>query len=198
MLRQDSKIVGTLTVAGQPSVAPPSRSAFTQCGGDGKAKAQELSDARKWLVDLKPGTIPEKISDVTYSRASGAGGIPLYCIRNVCLWRLSCRTNSKARLLTPLKDLLPLVPKPLHASIHSSRYYIKDDDSIIITSERSKRASKNRDDCLRKQMVMLMDIGKQVVYVFQDGFLKEQNLLLEGRYDHSLACLLRLPWAPRY
>ena len=171
MLRQTTKALGTLSITSQlPSLLLLSRQASTQRRPEDRTE-KEISQARKWLTELGRQTIPERISKVTYSRCFGAGGqhvnklveffyLTLAAISAV----VACiRTNSKARLSTSLKDLLPRFPKPLHDRTRDDRYYARLTDSIIITLERTRSARDNRHDCFRKQLMMLKNIGQEVI-----------------------------------
>jgi peptidyl-tRNA hydrolase ICT1 len=48
--------------------------AFASKCGPSEYSEEDLAAARKWLTDLNPDTIPQSLSEITFSRSSGPGG----------------------------------------------------------------------------------------------------------------------------
>lgn len=140
---------------------------FASSDSKGKAKSadEDMAEARRWLSDLDPETIPKSISQVTFDKGSGQGdknklvqAPAAKCDRTKA--HLASSNHSKARLQTPLEKLLPLIPKPLHESIRRHRNYAKKSHSLLFTSEEGKRQKESRDACFRKQHATLQELGK--------------------------------------
>ncbi|OJD18545.1 hypothetical protein AJ78_01461 [Emergomyces pasteurianus Ep9510] len=112
---------------------------------------EELGEARIWLSQLTPRTIPRNIGDISYSRSSGPGG------QNVN------KVNSKATLKIPLPSILRLVPRALHAEIRSSRYTAERSDSLVIQSDETRKQTKNLDLCFQKLQELLVTAGRAAI-----------------------------------
>ncbi|EGD84662.2 hypothetical protein H112_08376 [Trichophyton rubrum D6] len=115
------------------------------------ASDDELRAARTWLAQLTADTIPRSICAVSFSRSSGPGG------QNVN------KVNSKATIKVPMSDLLPLVPKILHPSIRSSRYYAENSQALVIQADDSRKQSQNLNACFDKLTSMIAEAGRAAV-----------------------------------
>ncbi|DAA75055.1 TPA_exp: Peptidyl-tRNA hydrolase domain protein [Trichophyton benhamiae CBS 112371] len=115
------------------------------------ASDDELRAARTWLAQLTVETIPRSICAVSFSRSSGPGG------QNVN------KVNSKATIKVPMSALLPLVPKILHPSIRSSRYYAENSQALVIQADESRKQSQNLNACFDKLTSMIAEAGRAAV-----------------------------------
>ncbi|OCL04867.1 hypothetical protein AOQ84DRAFT_300010 [Glonium stellatum] len=112
---------------------------------------EDLRTARKWLDNLGPGSIPNNICELSFSRSSGPGG------QNVN------KVNSKATLKVPLDSLLSHVPSALHPEIRSSRYHAPRSNSIIIQADDSRKQNDNMHSCYAKLHGMIIEAGTRAL-----------------------------------
>lgn len=73
------------------------------------------------------------------------------------------RTNSKATLRLPLKDLMPLTPAMLHEPLRESRHYAAKSDSLILHADSSRKQGDNVEDCFNKLQQLVVEAGRSVI-----------------------------------
>ncbi|KAG6146647.1 hypothetical protein E4U28_000170 [Claviceps purpurea] len=91
-----------------------------------------LREARSWFQTFDPSKLPS--GSTTYARSSGPGGQHVN------------KTETKATTVYGVKELLSLLPKNMHSSIRTSRYYVASSDSLQFQeqSQRSRTANETR------------------------------------------------------
>lgn len=62
-----------------------------------------------------------------------------------------------------MSALLPLVPKILHPSIRSSRYYAENSQALVIQADDSRKQSQNLNACFDKLTSMIAEAGRAAV-----------------------------------
>ncbi|EFE31944.1 peptidyl-tRNA hydrolase domain protein [Trichophyton benhamiae CBS 112371] len=62
-----------------------------------------------------------------------------------------------------MSALLPLVPKILHPSIRSSRYYAENSQALVIQADESRKQSQNLNACFDKLTSMIAEAGRAAV-----------------------------------
>lgn len=60
------------------------------------------------------------------------------------------RTETKAITVYPIRDLLAILPKSLHASIRNSRYYTANSDSLTFQAQTLRSRDANADENRKK------------------------------------------------
>ena len=70
------------------------------------------------------------------------------------------RTNSKATVRLPARDLLPLIPTMLHAPLRASKHYASRSDSIVVQSDSSRKQAENVEECFHKLHQLIVHIGE--------------------------------------
>ena len=70
------------------------------------------------------------------------------------------RTNSKATVRLPARDLLPLIPTMLHAPLRASKHYASRSDSIVVQSDSSRKQGENVEECFHKLHQLIVHIGE--------------------------------------
>ncbi|KAG6011965.1 hypothetical protein E4U43_008015 [Claviceps pusilla] len=100
---------------------------------DAQLDKEALCEARSWFQTFDASKLPR--GSTTYARSSGPGG------QNVN--KIYVRTETKATTVYAVTELLSLLPKNLHGSIRSSRYYVAHNDSLTFhdQSQRSRTAN---------------------------------------------------------
>lgn len=90
-----------------------------------------LNEARSWFQTFDPSSLPRGCT--TYARSSGPGGQHVN------------KTETKATTIYCVGELLSALPKNLHGSIRSSKYYVANNDSLTFQnqSHRSRTANMN-------------------------------------------------------
>ena len=73
------------------------------------------------------------------------------------------RTNSKATVRLPARDLLPLIPTMLHAPLRASRHYASRSDSIVVQSDGSRKQGENVEECFHKLHQLIVHIGESKI-----------------------------------
>lgn len=73
------------------------------------------------------------------------------------------RVSSKATLRVPTSSLLPRVPKLLHQSIVTSRYYAAKSNEIVIQADDSRKQNDNVNACFRKLYELIQLAGRENV-----------------------------------
>lgn len=144
-------------LASHPTWAPTTCHRFYAAGNNKresagtKDDAEDVDVARRWLKTLNPETIPRNICDISFSRSSGPGG------QNVN------KISSKATLRIQTGELLPLVPKLLHAAILDSRYYAAKSGDLVVQADDSRKQTDNVNGCMKKLHQLLEQAGKDAV-----------------------------------
>ncbi|KUJ14664.1 uncharacterized protein LY89DRAFT_698343 [Mollisia scopiformis] len=98
----------------------------------------DFEAAREWYKGFNKTTIPSKIAETSFSRASGPGG------------QKTNKTSSKATTTWPLHALLRHVPKVLHQDLRACRYYVPSSDSITIQCDTDRNQSNNREETYQR------------------------------------------------
>ena len=70
------------------------------------------------------------------------------------------RTNSKATVRLHARDLLPLIPTMLHATLKASKHYASRSDSIVVQSDSSRKQGENVEECFHKLHQLIVHIGE--------------------------------------
>ena len=73
------------------------------------------------------------------------------------------RVSSKATFRLDVDRFLPRVPKLLHESIKSSRYYANKSNSLVIQADTSRNQGDNVRDCYTKLHQALKDAAKKSI-----------------------------------
>ncbi|KAM7204293.1 meiotically up-regulated gene 82 protein [Naviculisporaceae sp. PSN 640] len=108
----------------------------------------ELAEARSWRASFQPSSIPK--GNTSFSRSQGAGG-------------QHSRTETKATTTWPVSQLMGILPKLLHPSIRSSKYYTKTTDSITMQAQAHRSRSANMEDNRQKLYQEIQEIYQKVV-----------------------------------
>lgn len=149
------------------------RSSSIHTNGKARSADEEMTEARQWLKDLHPETVPEKISEISFCKSVGGVSLTTFLTVNYVVWsgliHHSKANNSKARLQTPLKRLLPFLPKPLHEQVRTHSQYVQSSDCLVITSSQARKGKDNRDACYRKFFATLQEVGKASIPPENDG-----------------------------
>jgi peptidyl-tRNA hydrolase ICT1 len=74
-----------------------------------------------------------------------------------------CRVSSKATIRVPTASLLQRLPKLLHPSILSSRYYAAKSNDLVIQADDSRKQGDNVDSCFRKLFEVIVQAGRDTV-----------------------------------
>ncbi|KAG2412381.1 hypothetical protein HFD88_009938 [Aspergillus terreus] len=111
----------------------------------------DFEAARQWLVGFDAHPLPRHIGHISFSRSGGPGG------QNVN------KVNSKATLKVPLASLLPLVPRVLHPSLRTSRYFAERTETLVIHAEESRKQAANVESCYDKLHQLLKTTAKDVI-----------------------------------
>ncbi|KAI9724253.1 MAG: hypothetical protein M1828_003677 [Chrysothrix sp. TS-e1954] len=114
-------------------------------------REEELKRARTWIKDFNADTLPKSLYDVSFSRSSGPGG------QNVN------KVNSKATMKVDLATLLQHVPSVLEASIRASQYCTTRSETVVISSDDSRKQGDNARHCEAKLYDMIVEAGKRAV-----------------------------------
>ncbi|MDI1485040.1 MAG: hypothetical protein OHK93_000174 [Ramalina farinacea] len=112
---------------------------------------EEHRQARQWMNDVDVKEIAKSMCDISFSRSSGPGG------QNVN------KVSSKATFRLDVDRFLPQVPKLLHESIKSSRYYANKSNSLVIQADTSRSQGDNVRDCYTKLHQALKDAAKSSI-----------------------------------
>lgn len=73
------------------------------------------------------------------------------------------RTNSKATIRLAMKDLLPLMPPILRASITGSRHYAAKSDALVFQADSSRKQGDNVEECFRNLHQLIVQTGHSVI-----------------------------------
>ncbi|KAK6463339.1 hypothetical protein DFJ63DRAFT_312656 [Scheffersomyces coipomensis] len=132
--------------------------------GSTEFSKDEVEKARSWLNSVTIEHIPTKIFDISYSRASGAGGQKVN------------KTSSKATVaLEPHQWLNPQfcywIPQPILSQISTKpiRYETKT-GSLLIQSDASRNRDVNTGECFKKLLTAI----KETVYF--EGEVSQEDL----------------------
>jgi peptidyl-tRNA hydrolase ICT1 len=79
------------------------------------------------------------------------------------LTRHSHRTSSKATLRVSTASLLERIPKLLHPSILSSRYYAAKSSDLVIQADDSRKQAENVESCFKKLHEVIIRAGDEAV-----------------------------------
>lgn len=112
---------------------------------------EEINKAKEWIENFSGTQVPEKIFEISYSRASGAGGQKVN------------KTSSKATIaLGPDQWLNPQfcywIPKPIRSQISENKIrYETKSGGILIQSDSTRNRDTNTDECFRKLVQEIKD-----------------------------------------
>ncbi|KAK4458552.1 hypothetical protein QBC42DRAFT_276519 [Cladorrhinum samala] len=109
----------------------------------------ELAEARKWRQSFEIDSLPD--GSTSYSRSSGPGGQHVN------------KTESKATTVWPVSQLLPQLPRLLHAGIRESKYYSKRNDHITIQAQTQRSRTANTDENRQKLFEEIQDLYQRTV-----------------------------------
>ena len=146
----------------------------------------ELAEARKWRQSFEIDSLPD--GSTSYSRSSGPGGqhvnkfVLMYFFKTFFGWRgggpgaaavyrdataidsgMLLRTESKATTVWPVSQLLPQLPRLLHAGIRESKYYSKRNDHITIQAQTQRSRTANTDENRQKLFEEIQDLYQRTV-----------------------------------
>lgn len=118
---------------------------------DSEFSAEEISKAKEWRENFSSTQVPGNIFEISYSRASGAGGQKVN------------KTSSKATIaLGPDQWLHPQfcywIPKPIRSQIHENKIrYETKSGGILVQSDLTRNRDTNTDECFRKLIQEIKD-----------------------------------------
>ncbi|ODV97298.1 hypothetical protein PACTADRAFT_29250, partial [Pachysolen tannophilus NRRL Y-2460] len=134
-------------------------------------RKQEISFAKNWLKKLDTNTIPRKLFDISFSRASGPGGQKVN------------KTSSKAIISLDQVTLEEQFPKFIPAIIYEQfiksvefKYFRPVNGGILIQSEDSRSRQENLENCFNKFITELKKIIKFEQDIDLDIKLKWENI----------------------
>ncbi|KAG5985159.1 hypothetical protein E4U55_000795 [Claviceps digitariae] len=129
---------------------------------DAQFDKEALCEARSWFQTFDPSQLPK--GSTTYSRSSGPGGQHVN------------KTETKATTVYGVKELLSLLPKHLHSSIRSSRYYVANNDSLTFHDQSQRSRTANENENRRK----LMD---EITRIYQATTPAETSLAKKKKFE---------------
>ncbi|ODA76047.1 hypothetical protein RJ55_08329 [Drechmeria coniospora] len=103
---------------------------------DSQFDQDALAEARAWHQKFQQCHLPK--GNMTFARSSGPGGQHVN------------KTETKAIATYPIKDLLPVLPRSLHACIRASKYYTVGTDSLTFQAQTHRSRTANADANRRK------------------------------------------------
>ena len=118
---------------------------------DSEFSTEEISKAKEWMENFSSTQVPDNIFEISYSRASGAGGQKVN------------KTSSKATIaLGPDQWLNPQfcfwIPKPIRAQINENKIrYETKSGGILVQSDSTRNRDINTDECFRKLIQEIKD-----------------------------------------
>lgn len=83
--------------------------------------------------------------------------------RSRCAHAQPSRVNSKATLKVALEDVFSFVPSVLHPHIRASPYATSKSQSIVISSDDSRKQNDNTRSCFLKLHQLIMEAGRNSV-----------------------------------
>lgn len=122
---------------------------------DAELDRDALAVARRWHESFDASQLPA--GSTTYARSSGPGGqhVNKYAVTRLRLlssvmYADSCRTETKAISVYPVKDILDVIPPILHPSIRLSAYYTAGNDSLTFQAQTSRSRTANAEENRKK------------------------------------------------
>ncbi|KAG6011044.1 hypothetical protein E4U21_000075 [Claviceps maximensis] len=103
---------------------------------DAQFDKEALREARSWFQTFDPSKLPR--GSTTYARSSGPGGQHVN------------KTETKAITVYAVKELLHLLPRNMHSSIRSSRYYVANNDTLTFHDQSQRSRTTNENENRRK------------------------------------------------
>lgn len=77
--------------------------------------------------------------------------------------KYKARVHTKANLRIKTQDLLPLLPKVVRPEILSSRYYTKNSQSLMVSSDGSRTQATNLQECYEKLYDAIVSAARSTV-----------------------------------
>ncbi|KHO01002.1 peptidyl-tRNA hydrolase domain-containing protein [Metarhizium album ARSEF 1941] len=113
---------------------------------DANLDQEALAEARTWFQSFDATQLPS--GNTTYARSSGPGGQHVN------------KTETKATTVYPVRDLLSSLPRNLHSTIRSSKYYVASNDSLTFQDQTHRSRAANADENRNKLMQEVIRIYK--------------------------------------
>jgi peptidyl-tRNA hydrolase ICT1 len=132
---------------------------------------EEYAKAREWQATFNSRSLPNKLAHVRFDRSSGAGGqnvnksvyfsnlISYHESKLIGLYRVA----TKATCSWPIAALEELLPPMVFSGLRSSRYYAANSQSLIISSQRTRKQKENEEDCHEKLADEIKDLSRQLI-----------------------------------
>ncbi|KAF8475808.1 hypothetical protein BDZ91DRAFT_710358 [Kalaharituber pfeilii] len=115
-----------------------------------KDSEEDFQEARRWLSQFTPDSIPREFCDISCSRSSGPGG------QNVN------KLNTKATLRFDLQKARRYIPDLIMAKIQAdpqARRYMTKQNELLIQSDTYRKQGDNIDDCFRRLHRAIVDVA---------------------------------------
>ncbi|KEY67909.1 hypothetical protein S7711_02120 [Stachybotrys chartarum IBT 7711] len=130
-----------------------------------------LAEARKWYESLDTSQFPR--GNTTYARSSGPGGQHVN------------KTETKAITAYPVHELLAVLPKSLHSSVRSSRYYTANNDSLTFHAQTHRSRNTNAEENRTKLIEEVTRIYHDTTPAETSSEKKKKHQEIEKRFHES-------------